>query len=163
MQRLIVIVVALAAAGFGGWLALQQQASTGPAVVYATDLNGQNLDPGQGTGRPKLINFWASWCKPCVVELPLIEALAQEQRAQLDVLAIAIDTLPHVQEFLAKHPLELPIAVGSPYASDLMAEWGNDKSALPFSVLLDAEGNLLKKHTGPFDANTLAAFVSIPE
>ena len=161
MQRLLVIIVAIAAAGFGGWFAnSQQEQPRAEALVYATDLAGNNTDITAGSGKPKLINFWASWCKPCVEELPLIESYAAEHAAQLDVLAVAIDTLPHVEEFLAKHPLSLPIAVGTPWASELMAEWGNDISALPFSAMLDADGNLLKVHTGPFEAESLAAFVS---
>lgn len=161
MQRLLVIIVAVAAAGFGGWYASSQQEQPAiEVVVYATDLAGNSTDISAGSGKPKLINFWASWCKPCVKELPLIESYAAENAAQLDVLAVAIDTLPHVQDFLAKHPLDLPIAVGTPLASELMAEWGNDISALPFSAMLDADGKLVKVHTGPFDAESLHTFVS---
>lgn len=161
MQRLLVIIVAIAAAGFGGWYASSQQEQPAiEVVVYATDLAGNSTDIRAGSGKPKLINFWASWCKPCVKELPLIESYAAENAAQLDVLAVAIDTLPHVQEFLAKHPLNLPIAVGTPMASELMAEWGNDISALPFSAMLDADGKLVKVHTGPFDEKSLAEFIT---
>jgi len=160
MQRLLVIIVAIAAAGLGGWYAStqQEQAATKPPI-YATDLTGNTTDITAATGKVKLINFWASWCLPCVEELPLIESYANTNAQKLDVLAVAIDTLPHVQDFLAKHPVDLPIAVGTAMASELMAEWGNDISALPFSALLDAEGKLVKIHMGPFDAKSLQAFV----
>lgn len=160
MQRALLITAVIAIA-FGAWSFLQQQApqqSPQPeaiATVYATDLSGADLDIRAGTGKPKLLNFWASWCRPCVEELPLLEAYAADHSNALEIIAVAIDTLPHVKTFLEKYPLTLPVAVGTISANELMTEWGNDKSILPFSALLDAEGNLLKVHAGPFDKNSL--------
>ena len=154
MQRITLLIVAVAAAAFGAWTFQSN------SKVFATDLAGNPVEIISTMGKPMLVNFWASWCGPCVVELPLIERYAAENSDQLDVLAVAIDTLPHVNDFLKEHPVDLPIAVGTALASELMIEWGNDKSALPFSVLLSADGDVLKFHLGPFDEESLVTFVS---
>lgn len=160
MPRVLVFVVAIAAAGLGVWFSWSNAPlEVASSEIYATDLAGESVDIRAGNGKPKLVNFWASWCAPCVVELPIIERYAAEHAQQLEVLAVAIDTLPHVNDFLAEHPVDLPIAVGTAHASDLMTEWGNTSSALPFSAMLDAEGKLLRVHLGPFDEASLVAFV----
>jgi thiol-disulfide isomerase/thioredoxin len=62
-------------------------------------LNGEDLPMSPYLGRPLLVNFWATWCPPCVEELPLIERYFQQHRATAAVLAIAVDNTPAVQQF----------------------------------------------------------------
>ncbi len=160
MQRPVIVFIAIVAA-VAGFLISQKNAPlpAQTAKVYASDLAGEAVDVTAGSGKLKLVNFWASWCAPCVEELPLLESYAKDNTDTLEVLAVAIDTLAHVNEFLEKHPLELPVAVGTSYATELMVDWGNDITALPFTALLDADGNLVRVHSGAFDAKALDAFV----
>ncbi len=160
MQRVLILVTALIAGAVGAWLFQVQESSTSEQEMrVATDLSGAPVDFRAGSGKLKLVNFWASWCKPCVVELPLIEQYASDNSNTLDAVAVAIDTHEHVQDFLKQNPLSLNIVVGTPRASDIMASWGNEMTVLPFSVLLDHDGNLLKAHTGPFNEQSLREFV----
>lgn len=161
MQRTLIALLALLAAGAGGWFALSQQAPSQPPRIYAIDLDGRPVEIDKGGDKHTLVNFWASWCKPCVEELPLIERYAAEHADELAVVAVAIDTPAKVQAFLDAHPLGLPVAVGTPFASELMVAWGNDKTVLPFSVLLDPAGQPLRSHARPFDADSLRAFADL--
>lgn len=160
MPRLVLLFAALCSGAFGAWFFQSQLADNKPVgAVIATDLQGEAFDFSAATGKPKLVNFWASWCKPCVVELPLLESFAEQYRDDIDVIAVAIDTQKHVQEFLQQHPLKLEVAVGTAEASEVMANWGNEHSLLPFSALLDENGKLINTHLGAFTIKSLKEFV----
>ncbi len=163
MPRPLLFFVALLSAVFGAWFFQSQPRHNTHVVdasaVIATDLQGEALDFSAATGKPKLVNFWASWCKPCVVELPLLESFAEQYRGKIDVIAVAIDTQKHVEDFLQQHPLELEVAIATADGNTVMAEWGNDKSLLPFSALLDENGELIDTHLGAFTIESLKKFV----
>lgn len=100
-------------------------------------------------GRPLLINFWATWCAPCVKELPAIDLFHREQGAHgCGVVALAIDGPTPVREFLVKVPVSMPIGLAGLPGSDLMRELGNIQGGLPFSVLIDADGRLAWRKLG---------------
>lgn len=108
-----------------------------------------------------LINFWATWCPPCLRELPLLSELAQSTpESELRVLAIAYDEPKNINAFLAEHNIELDVGYGFADVKAAMTAFGNASSSLPFSVLLNSEGELLTKHIGELHADTLAEFVA---
>ena len=107
--------------------------------------------PDAYTGRPVLVNIWASWCGPCVREMPELDryAKAQEQNGT-QVVGIALDEAAAVQAFLQRIPVSYPVLVDTPGPRDAGVRLGNPKGVLPYSVLLDAQGRILKQKTGPF-------------
>ena len=114
-------------------------------------------------GEPVLINFWATWCPPCVKELPLLQTL-HDNRGQggLRVLSIAQeDSAEQVRAFLAQHELSLPTWLDPPSLGDSSRELGNNRSVLPFSLLLDAEGRIIKRRSGAFNEAQLAEWAQI--
>lgn len=122
---------------------------------------GQAVALREFQGRPLLINFWASWCPPCVQELPLLESFHQKQQAlsssshQWRVLGIAVDSPREVKDFLSKHPVTYPIVVAPQEGSGMMKALGNNVSGLPYSVFVDASGHVLFTKAGELDEEDL--------
>lgn len=102
--------------------------------------------PGQAT----LVNYWASWCAPCREELPLLAELSRQPGNKVRIVAIALDSLPDAQGFLASHPLAMDIRIESPGGTDSSVLLGNRHGVLPFSALIDAEGQLVARKVGAF-------------
>jgi thiol-disulfide isomerase/thioredoxin len=100
-------------------------------------------------GRPLLINFWATWCPPCVEELPLINAFFQENQAKgWQVLGLAVDKPAQVQAFLRRSPLAFPVAMAGFDGTELSRSLGNLSGGLPFSLALDATGGIIQRKMG---------------
>jgi thiol-disulfide isomerase/thioredoxin len=112
---------------------------------------GQLALPGDFAGRPVLVNVWASWCGPCIEEMPELQRFAASQGpGGVQVLGIALDDAANVREFLRKIPVSYPIALDTPGPDDAGVWLGNPKGVLPYSVLLSADGTVLKQRIGPF-------------
>lgn len=110
---------------------------------------GQPLAAADFRGRPLLLNFWATWCPPCVEELPLLDQFFQSHLAQgWQVLGLAIDQPSAVRAFLAKRPLAFPIGLAGLGGTELSRELGNSNGGLPFSVLFDRAGRLVERKLG---------------
>lgn len=115
--------------------------------------------PAAYRGRPVLVNLWASWCGPCVREMPELDRFARMQGANgTQVVGIALDEADAVQAFLRRIPVSYPVLIDAPGASDAGVRLGNPKGVLPYSVLLDAEGRVLKQKIGPFEAGEIDAW-----
>jgi thiol-disulfide isomerase/thioredoxin len=111
-------------------------------------------------GKPLLINFWATWCGPCLREIPMLKAL-QSSRADIQIVGIAVDRREPVQEFAAKQSFNYPILIGQSEAWEAAAALGVDVYALPFTVFAAADGSLLGVHTGELRAEHLAEFQAV--
>ncbi len=125
------------------------------------DLAGQPQAFSQWRGRPLLVNFWASWCGPCVREMPLLDdfATAQEALGGVRVVGVALDDADDVADFLAGHPVRFPILIEPSGPSDTSVLFGNRRGVLPYSVLIDAEGVLVRGKLGAFDHGEIEGFV----
>jgi thiol-disulfide isomerase/thioredoxin len=108
-------------------------------------------------GKPLLINFWATWCAPCLREIPMLKQL-QESRPDLQVVGIAIDKRDAVVEFAGKMEFNYAILIGQSEAWAAAAALGVNIYALPFTVFSAADGSLLGIHTGELHAEHLERF-----
>lgn len=107
-------------------------------------------------GRPLVLNFWATWCPPCVEEMPMLDRFHGAQGAGgWQVVGLAIDSAEPVREFLTKHPVGFPIALAGPRGVSIARALGNQRGALPFSVIYDAGGNAIAHKLGALTIDEL--------
>ena len=114
-----------------------------------TTPQGASLAMTRFAGKPLLLNFWATWCPPCVEELPIINDFYLKNQANgWQVLGLAVDKLQPVQAFLKKAPLDFPVGMAGLAGTELTRSLGNLAGALPFSVVLGAGGSILHRKMG---------------
>ncbi|HEY6546118.1 MAG TPA: TlpA disulfide reductase family protein [Dokdonella sp.] len=131
-----------------------------PAATSLPDLEGRAQPLAQWNGRLVLLNFWASWCAPCIEEMPLLDRFHQRHAARgLQVVGIASEAPGPTREFLAAHPVEYPILVDDPERGDLSRTLGNQHGVLPYSLLIGRDGRILARHAGNFTEESLERWV----
>ncbi len=118
--------------------------------------DGRTLAAAEWRGSPLLVNFWATWCPPCVEELPLLDDFHLQQRGQgWQVLGLAIDQPSAVRAFLARRPLGFPVGLAGLGGTELSRQLGNANGGLPFSVLFDRQGRLVERKLGRLQPDDL--------
>ncbi len=159
--------VALAAVAGGGiyaWQATRDMRSNDEAVdaFWALQLqqpDGQMLALQSLRGRPLLVNFWATWCPPCVRELPMLDRFAQKQAQRgsqgVQMLGLAVDQAASVQRWLQRQPLSFPVALTGTGGVTLTRSLGNISGGLPFSLLFDGQGRLQQRKIGELSPQDL--------
>lgn len=156
-------VAALAGAGLAWWRYSPQAAVPGAEAEFWTlqleTPAGQPLALASLKGRPLLVNFWATWCPPCVEELPLLDAFHAENSPNgWQVVGLAVDQLASVRTFLTKMPLRFPVLMAGPAGSALSKSLGNMAGGLPFTVVFDADGRIHARKIGKVTPADLAAW-----
>jgi thiol-disulfide isomerase/thioredoxin len=158
--------LALAALATGVWLAQTRYAPKAPsaAVVAAMwqldfpDAQGNRQTLAQWRGQMLVLNFWASWCAPCREEMPDFVSLRTQYRPRgVEIVGIAIDNSANVAQFLRRQPVNYPILIGEGAAHNLARQLGNPSGALPYTIVLDRDGNILLSHLGRLPRATLEA------
>ena len=133
-----------------------------PALRLPT-LDGGSLTLERFRGRLLLVNVWASWCEPCVREMPELDRLAQAQPADgLQVLGIALDRPEDVRAFLQRVPIAYPIALETPGPADASVRLGDTQGLLPYSVLIGADGRIVRQKLGPFAPGEAERWARLP-
>ena len=113
-------------------------------------------------GKRLLVNFWATWCPPCVDELPLLDYFYQENRDKnWQLLGLAVDQPGAVREWLKNRPLNYPVALAAQNGIALGKSLGNTEGGLPFSVLFDTVGAVQQRKVGSVLAQDLAAWLRL--
>ncbi len=142
-------------------LAVARRGEVIPTVkLPGLDGNVREL-PANFTGRPLLVNLWASWCGPCIEEMPELDRFAAAQGTNgTQVVGIALDDAAAVQDFLKHIPVRYPILLDQAGPRDAGVQLGNPKGVLPYTVLVSADGRLLKQKIGPFRHGEIEDWVS---
>jgi thiol-disulfide isomerase/thioredoxin len=110
-------------------------------------------------GRPLLLNFWATWCPPCVEELPMLNAFYQERQSQgWSVLGLAVDQPSAVRQFLQRIPLAFPVAMAGLGGTELSKRLGNASGGLPYTVVFNAQGEVAHRKIGQVKPDDLVAW-----
>ena len=168
-RRRYMLAGAGAVAGLGGaslaWWRLQGREGSTAGIGAAEALWARTFEtPAGGTlamqslrGRPLLVNFWATWCPPCIEELPLLDRFFRENAAKgFQVAGVAIDQVAAVRSFLTRLPLAFPVAVAGAGGLELVKSLGNLAGGLPFSVVLGSDGGVLHRKMGKVSEADLA-------
>lgn len=111
-------------------------------------------------GKPLLVNFWATWCAPCVREMPLLDSFAKEN-PQLPVVGLALDSLTNMQKFESKVKVDYPLLQLEAKQLKLVKQLGNSKGGLPFTVLFDEAGKIKAVYTGELHKEQLSEILGL--
>jgi thiol-disulfide isomerase/thioredoxin len=155
-KLLYAVPLALAALAGGMWFAqTRHDAQPSAAPVGALwelsfpDERGQPQALSQWRGQVVVLNFWASWCAPCREEMPDFVALRTKHHARgVEFIGIAVDNSARVAQFLQKQPVNYPVLIGEGAAHRLARQLGNPSGALPYTIVLDRNGNIVLAHLG---------------
>ncbi|MDA7596522.1 TlpA family protein disulfide reductase [Gammaproteobacteria bacterium] len=102
------------------------------------NINGEMISIEKFKGKKTLINFWATWCRPCRKEMPMLNGVyLSENPSEFSVVGIAIDKPEKVAQFVAELGIDFPIMIGQSNAYDIMKELGNEALTLPYTILID--------------------------
>lgn len=128
-----------------------------PALRVAT-VDGKNYDLATYRGKWVVVNFWATWCAPCLKEMPELSAL-DAMREQIEVIGLAYEDIEpaDMQAFLKKHPVVYPVAIVDVNAPP--ADFDTPRG-LPMTYLIAPDGTVAKKFLGPITANDIDTAVS---
>ena len=149
--QIALLVVAAAALAAGFWLNLWNKGGapdSGNVVrlmaASLPDTEGKSQALAQWRGKVMVVNFWATWCPPCLEEIPEFVRMQEKFGNQgLQFVGIAIDNTAKVREFAAKYRMNYPVLIGEADAIELARVAGNELGGLPFTVIVDRRGRLI--------------------
>lgn len=125
-----------------------------PAFAHA-GVDGRLWRASDFDGKPLLVNFWATWCQPCLREMPLLQSLSEERPGQLQIIGIAIDRPDQVGDFVDRLGITYPILIGTSDVRETQSKFGNPEGMLPYTVLIDPDGTIRWRHLGELDRKML--------
>jgi len=125
-------------------------------------LDGAMLPTASFRGKPLVLNFWATWCPPCVEELPLLNAFYNENKAKgWQVLGLAVDQMAPVARFLKQSPLAFPVALAGFPGIEVSKSLGNLSGGLPFTVVFGPAGTVLQRKIGKLHPDDLRVWATL--
>jgi thiol-disulfide isomerase/thioredoxin len=160
------IVIAVLFTVFGAYLSFKNQQpakQANPAIAALMNANlpdaeGQTHALSEWRGKMLLVNFWATWCPPCVAEMPeLVELQNAFADKNLQVVGIGVDSPSNISQFTKKHQISYPILVAGMQGTELSRDLGNLAGGLPFTVLVGPDGQILQTYLGRLDMNKVRA------
>lgn len=151
-------VAAAAGAGWGWWRRRQFDEET--AGLWTLELPtpaGGTLAFSTLRGRPLVLNVWATWCPPCVREMPQLDRFHADYAPRgWQLVGLAADGLQPVRDFLARTPVGYPVALAGAAGIAMARRLGNADGALPYTVLFGADGRIRARRRGETNYEELA-------
>lgn len=158
--------IALFFAGVGVYFGIRHHTPTEPASAAVRTLFAQHMEDVSGKtvtlsdfqGKTLIVNFWATWCAPCVEEMPELTALQSEITGKnMQILGIGIDSAKNIQDFAAQYKIAYPLFVAGISGTELSRAFGNQTGGLPFTVLIGKDGTIEKTYLGRLHMEQLRA------
>jgi len=157
-RHLIVAAMVFMAIGIGAGASRLKTESIAPSKATASsgffsqtlpDSAGRTRSLNEWKGKVLIVNFWASWCAPCVKEMPELSALQDSFSGhRIQIIGIGIDSIANIAAFADKHRISYPLYTAENDGIQMSRDFGNQMGVLPFTVLLDPNGTVRKTYTG---------------
>ena len=165
-QTGLIIIAAMIALGLGMSArhlfppAEKSDPSTLPAFNLP-DLSGHQHNISEWQGKVLVINFWATWCPPCLKEIPDFIAL-QEHYADKGVqfIGIALEDKEPVAEFLAATKINYPILLGGDNGITLAHQLGNRVDGVPYTLIVNRQGQIIHRHPGELSKEQITKIIT---
>lgn len=168
MKKTLLLFSAIAVISAAGGIYLgAQRLEPGAAQDAAVDsLFAQTLPDAQGKsqvlsqwkGKTLVVNFWATWCAPCVQEMPELSAFQTEIASKnVQILGIGIDSAENIREFSSKYKISYPLYSAGMNGSDLSRQFDNKVGGLPFTIIIGADKHIKKTYLGRLRLEQLRA------
>ena len=135
----------------------QRYAPAPPQPAAVAELFGQTLPDANGTpqplaqwrGKTLIVNFWATWCAPCVEEMPELTQLQTELTGKnIQIIGIGIDSAENIRKFADRLHIGYPLYTAGVRGTELARLFGNQAGGLPYTVLITADGQIRSSHLG---------------
>lgn len=162
---LLLVLVGLLSASAGIYMNSRGRSDLPPAEADAAskllalqlpDLAGKSQSLSQWKGQVLVVNFWATWCPPCLKEIPEFVAVSEKMAAKgVQFVGISIDKPDKVKVFREDNGVSYPLLIAGLETMDLANDFGNRAKGLPFTVILDREGRLHHVKLGPLSGDEL--------
>lgn len=162
---LVAAIAALTGVLYSVWKVAPQPAAADAAAVLLRseipDLEGRLQAISQWRGKVVVVNFWATWCAPCREEIPVFIRLQDKYGARgLQFVGIAIDQPEKVRPYAAELGMNFPVLIGGAGAVDLSRLLGNRAGVLPFTVILDRDGKIVRTEIGAVKEAVIEPFLA---
>jgi peroxiredoxin len=164
-RRIALAVLGMGCLAGGAWFAWQDdrgRTDRDTAALEAflatrwTDAAGHPFEAASLRGRPLVINFWATWCPPCVEEMPELDALSRELSPKgVQVIGIGIDSASKIEQFARKSGFSYPLLQAGAGGAELTRAFGNESAALPYTVVIGRDGRIRQRTLGRFKLEAL--------
>ena len=149
-------IAGLAAGAFAAWFAQRAEpdassAQSATAIFALTfdDAHGQPQPMSRWQGQWLVINFWATWCAPCVEEMPALQQVARDYRGRgVTIVGLGIDSAAAIRRFQADLKIDIPLLVAGAGGTELARQLGNSSGALPYTVLINPGGHIVRTRLG---------------
>jgi thiol-disulfide isomerase/thioredoxin len=163
-STIIIIFVAIAALAGGIIVQINNKSPEIQTVSLATislpNLIGEMQSLSKWQGKTLIINFWATWCPPCLKEIPDFMALQDEFKGKnIQFIGIALEDQQTVANYQAKMKINYPLLIGEISGTQIARSWGNVLNTVPFTVIINPQGEIIHRQMGEFSKQQILSVI----
>ncbi len=130
------------------------------SAISLPDLNGQQQSLSTWEGKILIINFWASWCPPCLKEIPdFMELQTEYADKNVQFIGIALEDLEAVAAYNSEVKINYPILIAPNSGAKISHSWGNIVNTIPFTVILNPKGEIIHRQMGEFSKTDILKII----